>query len=129
MFGLALGDRCALRFDPSAHPTSSTTRFRTLDALLTSLVGETAAEMVDRLVVGADTAGALVVAALIVVLSLTHVINVAGNDNIGPAKENHRIAIRVRGRLVEDFNALAVKVHVLPGLIERFGGPRGDRKR
>ena len=63
MFGLALGDRCALRFDPSAHPTSSTTRFRTLDALLTSLVGETAAEMVDRLVVGADTAGALVVAA------------------------------------------------------------------
>src|SRR5215469_2790706 len=54
--------------------------------------------------------------------------DVAGHDNIGAAKENHRIAIRVRRRLMEDFNALAVEVHILARLIEGFRWPGGSRK-
>ena len=43
--------------------SNSTTKSRTLDAVLAPLVAETAPEMIERLGVGTDTAGALLVAA------------------------------------------------------------------
>ncbi len=49
--------------------------------------------------------------------------DIAGHDHIGTAKEDDRIAIGVRGRLMEDFNTLAVEVHVFPRLVERFRWP------
>ena len=55
--------------------------------------------------------------------------DIAGHHHIGTAKEDNRIAIGVRRRLMEHFNALAVEVHVFPRLIERFRWPRVNRKR
>ena len=55
--------------------------------------------------------------------------DIAGHDDIGTPKEDNGIAIGVRGRLMEDFNALAIEVHVFPRLVERFGGPRVNRIR
>ncbi len=55
--------------------------------------------------------------------------DIAGHDDIGTTKEDYRIAIGMRGGLMEDFNALAVEVHVFPRLVERFGGPRLNRIR
>ena len=54
--------------------------------------------------------------------------NVAGNDDIGTAKEHHRVSVRVRRRLMQDFNALTVEVHVLSRLLKSFGWNGGSGK-
>ncbi len=50
--------------------------------------------------------------------------DIAGHDDVGAAEEDNGIAVGMRRRLMEDFNALAVEVHVFPRLIEGFRWPR-----
>ena len=54
--------------------------------------------------------------------------NITRHNNIGPPKKHNRIAICVRSRLMEDFNTLAVELHVFPRLIKRFRWSRANRK-
>src|SRR5262245_1739849 len=55
--------------------------------------------------------------------------DVAGNDDVGSSKKDDAVAVRVRGGLVQDLDALVVQVHVFPALWKRLGWPRSRRKR
>src|SRR5262249_44813709 len=52
--------------------------------------------------------------------------DVAGDDHVRSAEEDDDVAVAVGRRLVQDFDALAVEIHVLAAFVERFSRPRAD---